>query len=516
MNGWKKFLNLFFSKLVLGGLMIVLQFGWIVYITYKATLQSSLLNVLLHFLAILLALYLVSRDMRPFFKLSWIFFVLLLPLFGCAAYFLFGRSNLTKRTQKRLMQIANEEDLKCYSYENINEEIRSKSLDAYLQSQYIAKNSGYPIYREQESTYYSCGEEMFPALLKDLRSAKDFIFMEYFIFETGEMMDTIVDILEQKAKEGVHVRLIYDGVGSIGTLPNRYYKVLQAKGIHCACFNPFRPVLSVIMNNRDHRKITVIDGRIAYTGGLNIADEYINKVERFGYWKDAAIRITGEDAVFSFTSMFLEMWSYIVRGTENYKRFRPQPAAIKAPDDAKGYIQPFGDTPLFKEQVSESVYLNLIERAKHYVYIFTPYLIIDSELSTALTKAAKSGVDVRIVTPGIPDKAMVYLLTQAYYPQLIAGGVRIYQYTPGFIHAKCFVVDDEYAVVGTINMDYRSLCLHFECGVFMYHTQSVLAVKEDALRTFAISEEVSLETCRKKNVVVRLIQSILMLFSPLM
>ena len=351
-------------------------------------------------------------------------------------------------------------------------------------------------------------------MLAALESAEHFIFLEYFIIEEGHMFHQIEDILEKKVKEGVEVRLIYDDVGCIGTLPPRYYKQLQKKGIKCAAFNPFRPLLSVIMNNRDHRKIFVVDGAVGFTGGINLADEYINEVKRFGYWKDTGVRIEGE-AVWSLTSMFLSMWNYIVHSTEDYSRFMPAQHQ-KAPFENDGFVQPYGDSPLDHESVGENIYLNIINRAKNYVYIFTPYLIIDHEMLTALCNAAKDGVDVRIVTPGIPDKKMIFLLTQSYYAPLIQSGVKIYQYTPGFIHAKCFVCDDEIATVGSVNLDFRSLYLHFECGVFFYRSAVVAQVKEDCLNTFVCSEQMTAEFCRNRPVPVRLLQSVLRLLAPLL
>ena len=334
------------------------------------------------------------------------------------------------------------------------------------------------------------------------------------------MLDAIVEILAQKAKEGVDVRFMYDGIGCIQTLPNKYYRYLQEKGIKCACFQPFRPLMSIIQNNRDHRKITVIDGRVAYTGGMNLADEYINARVRFGYWKDAAIRLTGE-CVWSFTSMFLELWDYILKTESDYTFYRATSMEKhrlqeKIHADEKGFVQPYTDSPLDHEDVGENVYLNMISRAKKYLYIFTPYLIIGSEMRTALVNAAKSGVDVRLVVPGIPDKKLVYFLTQSNFPYLIKNGVKIYTYTPGFIHAKCFVCDDEIATVGSVNLDYRSLFLHFECGVFMYRSKAVMQVKEDCLRTFEESEEMDVSFCRRRRLPVRMVQSLMRLFAPLL
>lgn len=544
----KRFASKLFSKLTIGVIIIILQFSWFVYLVYSAKRSSSAANMVFQVCAVALALYIANKDMRTSYRMSWIFLVLFLPIFGIPAYFIFGRSELTKRTRHKMETVVDR--VMNYRVEDAPtiEALKQNDFYAFQQSYYISSKAGYPIYREEDSTYYSCGEKLYPQLIEDLKSAKHFIFLEYFIIERGKMFDPIVDILEQKAKEGVEIRLIYDDVGCIQTLPPKYYKILQAKGIHCATFNPFRPVLSIIMNNRDHRKITVIDGKIAYTGGFNLADEYINAKVKFGYWKDAGIRLTGA-CVWNFTSMFLEIWDYITKSEDDCAFYRkasiPQLGemtreqllarrSLEAPEHegktvaasysyelephmcGAGFVQPYCDSPLDHEDVGENVYLNLIAHAKRYVYIFTPYLIIGSEMTTALINAAKCGVDVRIVVPGVPDKKLVYLLTQANFAHLIKGGVKIYKYAPGFIHSKCFVADDIYAAVGTINLDYRSLYLHFECGTFMYRTKAVMQVKEDALATIDESLLVTLSECQSKKLIVRMFMGALKLFAPLL
>ena len=512
----KKFVSKLLSRLVLTGLIILAQILWIGYTLYAASEINPFFEMGLHIIAVICALYVVYKDIRPNNKLSWVFLILFLPIIGVPCYFLFGRSDMTKSSRERMSEIINCVAPLRESAEEVETHLEGISLVAKKQMAY-AKNIGrYPVYMEKDTNYYKSGEEMFPDMLEDLRKAKKFIFVEFFIMRPGKMFDSIVEILEQKAKEGVHVRLIYDDMGCMDNLPPRYYKVLQGKGIHCASFNPVRPFLSIIMNNRDHRKILVIDGEIAYTGGVNLADEYINEIERFGYWKDAALRITG-DAVWTFTSMFLEMWNFITKNNEDYSRYKiATNENAKLIEEKKGFVQPYGDCPLDRKCVGEAVYLNMINNATKYIYIFTPYLIVGAELTTALINAARSGVDVRIVTPGIPDKRMVYLVTQANYEQLIRGGIKIYQYTPGFIHSKCFVVDDEYAAVGTVNMDFRSLTLHFECGVFMYRTACIEQVKKDALQTFETSRQISLEECENKNFFFQLFLSVLRLFAPLL
>lgn len=510
----KKIAHLLFGRFFIVGLSILLQFTWLFLVLWQFSYQFTYANLALRGIAIIMVLVIVNRWGNPANKLSWTFLILLSPIFGLLIYFLFGRSDLRKRTRER-MDAINREVSACLGRDRKTEEaLKSEDISVYRQSKYINDWGHFPLYRNTATKYYKCGEDMFPDMLAALRQAEHYIFLEYFIIEEGYMFQTIVDILEEKVKQGVEVRLIYDDVGCISTLPPKYYRVLQKKGIKCAAFNPFRPIMSVILNNRDHRKILVVDGYVGFTGGINLADEYINKVERFGYWKDTGIRIEGE-GVWSLTNMFLSMWNYILRTKEDYQRFMPS-VYQKEPFVTDGYVQPYGDTPLDHENVGENIYLNIINRATDYVYIFTPYLIIDHEMTVALGNAAKNGVDVRIVTPGIPDKKIVFLLTQSYYEPLLRSGVKIYEYTPGFIHAKCFVCDDTIATVGSVNLDFRSLYLHFECGVWMYRSEAVSQVKEDCLETFACSEEKTLAFCRSRFILVRALQSVLRLMAPLL
>ena len=512
----KKVLNKLFGRLVLTAIIILIQLGWIAVTLYEAGAISAWFSLGLRIVSLVCALYVVYKDMRPHNKLSWIFLILLLPFVGCPCYFLFGRSEMTKKNRAQIAQLQDFVEPMREVQPDVEEYLKQKDGIAYKQMMFPQNTGKYPIYMEKESKYYSVGDDMFVDMLEDIKNAKEYIFLEFFIMKQGYMFDTLVEALAEKAREGVHVRLIYDDMGCIDEFPRDFYKALQAKGIHVACFNPFRPFLSIIMNNRDHRKIVVIDGKVGYTGGLNIADEYINKIERFGHWKDAGVRITG-DAVWSFTTMFLEMWSYVTKGTEDFSRFKfLENDNQKLIASNKGVIQPYGDCPLDKRFITEGVYLNLINNARNNVYIYTPYLIIGSEIATALINAARSGVDVRIVTPAIPDKKMVFLLTQSNYENLIRGGVKIYQYSPGFIHSKCFVVDDEFASVGTTNLDFRALYLHFECGLLMYKTESVHDVTEDMLETIRKSREILLEECENKNFFYQLFLSVMQLFSPLL
>ena len=511
----KRIFKLLTSRLFIIGVMILLQIAWIVLFLVDFSLRYSFASVFINVVAILLAFSVITRWSNPSFKLSWVFFIMMVPIVGVPVYLIFGRPGLTRGTRKR-MDAVNAKIEPCLTENTqITEYLRKEHPQAALQSDYIWNAAHDPVYGHTSSCYYKCGEELFEAMLADIRHAQTYIFLEYFILDTGEMYDTLVKELEKKVSEGVDVRLIYDDVGCVNKMPPHFYRKLQEKGIKCAAFNPARPVLAIIMNNRDHRKIMVIDGKISYTGGVNIADEYINKIHRFGYWKDTGIRLEGE-ASKNFTAMFLEMWDYIVGSESRFDSYLPDTSyAERIP--TQGYVQPYDDTPLDNENVGENVYLNMITRATRYVYIFTPYLILDQEMTVALCNAAKSGVDVRIVTPGIPDKKMVFLLTRSHYARLLENGVRIYEYTPGFLHAKCFVCDDEYATVGSVNLDYRSLYLHFECGVFLYQTPAVAQVYADMQETFAVSREVMIEDCRKKHPFgMRLLHALLRLIAPLL
>ena len=510
----KKIAHLILGRFFIVALSIILQVVWMSLVLWQFSYQFTYANLGIRILAIILVLVIVNRWINPANKLSWTFLILLSPVFGMLVYFIFGRSGLTKRTAQRMDAVNREVAAVRKQEKAVMQELQFEEPRVYSQSRYIHDWADFSIYKNTTTKYYKCGEEMFAEMLEDLKKAEHYIFLEYFIVQEGHMLSQVLEILEEKAKNGVDVRFIYDDVGCINTLPPRYYEKLRKMGISCVAFNPFRPFLSVIMNNRDHRKIFVVDGKVGYTGGINLADEYINEVERFGYWKDTGVRIEGE-AVWGLTTMFLEMWNYINRTSEDYTKYFPE-VWQKEPFVGDGFVQPYGDSPLDHETVGENVYMNIINKAKNYVYIFTPYLIVDNEMLTCLCNAAKSGVDVRIVTPGIPDKKAIFLLTQSYYAPLLASGVKIYQYKPGFIHAKSFVCDDEIATVGSINLDFRSLYLHFECGVFMYRSKAVMELKEDCLKTFEESEKMTLDFCRNRNVFVRMLQSVMRLFAPLL
>ena len=508
----KKILRFITQRVVITALLIVLQalllFGFI----------WKLDNYFVYFyagsvlLSLLITLGIINSKSNPAYKIAWLIPILLFPVFGGLVYMLFGSDRTGRYLRKKLQGIGTEMD-------NVIGEAHRRSgaeqlpPDAANQSRYISHCAYCPPYQNTTTEYLPLGEVKFERMVEELKKAKHYIFLEYFIIQEGKMWNTILDILRQKAAEGVDVRVIYDDMGCIMILPTGYDRTLEQMGIKCRIFNPFVPILSSRFNTRDHRKICVIDGNVGFTGGINLADEYINAYEKHGHWKDTSILLKGE-AVFNLTVMFLSMWDYLdgTTGKTDYSRYYP----TVWDENAKGYVQPFADNPLDDEAVGETVYLNLINKAKRYVYITTPYLILSSEMLTALTSAAKCGVDVRIITPHIPDKWYVHAVSRSHYQPLIEAGVKIYEYTPGFIHAKTFVVDDDYAVVGTINLDYRSLYLHFECAVWMYQTPSVAQVRDDFFKTQQISQEITLEECRSLSFPRRLGRSVLRVFAPLM
>lgn len=460
-----------------------------------------------------LVIYIINRPVNPDFKIAWIIPILILPVFGGLLYLFVYLQFGGKLLNMRINSISAATKEYANPNPSIMEELKEKNPETANLADYLENYAGYPAYKNTTVKYFPSGEDKFEELKLQLKKAKQFVFLEYFIIQDGMMWNTILDILKEKVKEGVEVRLMYDGTCSWTLLPYNYPKQMEAAGIKCKVFAPIRPALTTSQNNRDHRKILVIDGKTAFTGGINLADEYINKKVRFGYWKDTAIMLRG-DAVRSFTLMFLQMWNIDAR-EENYSRYLDVEEYLPA-YGAPGYVMPYSDSPLDKEQVGEMVYLDMIYTAKRYVHIMTPYLILDQEMIVALSYAAKRGVDVSIIMPYKPDKIYAFLLAKTYYPELIKAGVKIYEFTPGFIHAKSFVSDDQKAVVGTINLDFRSLYLHFECAAYMYEVPEIQKMEDDFQNTLDQSRLVALEDCKKEKLIVKLMGRLLRLFAPLM
>ena len=510
----RRVLNFIFSRMVIVGLLILFQLALIIGVIWKLSNYFVYFYIVSVLVSIIVVIRLVSKKDNPSYKLAWAIPIMLFPVFGGFFYLLAGNSKLSKKISKRLEVIYYRTTPHLRQDPKIIKALEEKDRQMANQVKYINDYALFPMYQNTTTKYLSPGESFFESLMEELEKAEHFIFMEYFIIREGEMLDPIIEILERKAKQGVDVRFLYDDIGSLRTVPYKYEEKLRKKGIRCEVFNPLAPVLNMILNNRDHRKITVIDGHTGYMGGINLADEYINAIEKYGHWKDAAIMIKGE-AVWNLTMMFLQTWNFSNGEFDDYEKFKPH-TYHPEPFESDGYVQPYGDSPLDRETVGENVYLNLLHRAKDYVYISTPYLIVDNEMVTALTLAAKSGLDVRIVTPYKEDKWYVHIVTRAYYKQLLEAGIKIYEYTPGFIHSKTVVSDDEVAIVGSINMDYRSLYLHFECATLVYQNKTVFEVKEDYLKMLEVCTPITLEICNSVSIATRILRSILRLFAPLM
>ena len=503
-----------FSRTFLTILIFLIEF---VLIIVGITLLESYyipVSIVGRILAVFIILHIIYKKENPEYKLPWLFLIALLPLFGVVIYAFFGNERMMKRSFLRYKSAYEKinETYKLLPNENEDKEINGFLKEKYGIEKYIENSAHMKGYIGSKVDYYGEGALFFDALIKDLKSAKSFIFMEYFILSKGYMWDTIHGILLEKVKQGVEVRILYDDMGTLGTLKPSFCRKLNKEGIKTRKFNKIYPIIAVVFNNRDHRKITVIDGKIGYTGGLNIADEYINKEERFGHWKDTAIRIEG-GAVNNLTSLFLMDYDISSKTPCDYTKY------FANDEDAfenTGYVVPFGDgpRPFYKNLIGQENYLKLIRSAKKYIWISTPYLIIDYALRTALQSAAQSGIDVRLILPGVPDKKIIYNLSRSNYQSLLGSGVKIYEYSPGFIHAKMAVVDDELAFVGTINLDYRSLVHHFECGATMYKCPCIKDIKDDFEKTF--------EECRvvpenfNQRFITKIFNSVLSLFSPLL
>lgn len=474
------------------------------------SLSTIILGVLEFCIALFTTVRITIRDMSPDAKMSWIVVLVFAPIVGSMLYLLFSHNFPTRA--KRLLHL--DINARAAVYTECPDDCADVLGDYIRHSRQIYDGSRGVPRKYSDVRFLNCGEAFWETLLVELEKAEKYIFMEYFIIEKGKMWDAVEDILARKAAEGVTVKVMYDDIGCLTRLKRNYWKTLRAKGIECLRFNKLRPVLSAVHNNRDHRKITVIDGKVGFVGGVNFADEYINEIHPLGHWKDSAVILRGA-AVQNLIIMFLTMFdSQDATQLENYEKFIPEYYEYF---DEAGIVQPFGDgpNPLYNTHVAEDVILNMITNAKKYIYITTPYLIIDYNLSSALCRAAEGGVDVRIVTPRIPDKKIVFWITRRNYRRLFAHGVKIYEYTPGFIHAKNYICDDEVGMVGTINMDYRSLVHHFECGVWMYKTECLKDIKADIESVFAESELMTPQSA-KLSVPKRIISAVGSLFAPML
>ena len=491
----RRFLKLLVSRFFWTFLFIFFQLG-MVYLTLRYVESRFGLTLVSYVLGVLVAFLVFSRDDAPEYKLSWILLILVVPFFGCSMYLIFGNKKKGIVQEKKMRRY--HELTARHVIDSFPKAVEPEAVldpDDLKLSRYVSELSDSRVFSETSAEYYPLADYCFPEMVKELEKAQRFIFLEYFIYQKGIFWDTILEILRRKVSEGVEVLLMYDDMGSIGTLPKGYYKVLRGYGIKAVAFNPVRPRLNPKLNYRDHRKVCIIDGNVAISGGLNLADEYINKTVRFGHWKDNGFIIKG-DGVWNYTFMFLQLWSYSAPEEFVVKDFSPYMPTVT--EEGDGYIQSFGDSPLDEFSVAENAYINVINSSKGYVWISTPYLILDSSMINALTMSAKSGVDVRIITPSKPDKKSVYAHTRANYGKLLQNGVKIYEYEPGFIHSKMFLSDDKTAIVGTTNMDFRSFFLHFESGTIFYGGKILEAVKDDFTDTFVSCHEITYEVFKAR------------------
>lgn len=508
----RKLIKILTSRLVSVVILILLQLLFLLMTLTRVAVAYQILP-LFTIMGYIEVIYIISMDEDPSYKTAWCVLILAFPVFGGMLFMLCAGKKMpaklshgTTQASARMRSLLNQD-------ESLLKKMQEENEDAYRLFQYGLNTSRFPIYKNTESTYFRSGEEWFPVYLEELKKAKKFIFMEYFIIDEGDAWSAVLDILKEKAMNGVEVRLVYDDFGCCTTLPYHYDKYLNSLGIETYRFNKLRPSLAITMNNRDHRKITVIDNQVAFTGGVNLADEYVNTKERFGYWRDTAVMLKG-DAVWSFTVMFLGIYSYLRKDedTIDYSRYNILNTTVH---EEENWFQPFSDTPTDNVLTGLSTHMNLVNIAKKYVYISTPYLILNNDMISTLCLASNNGVDVRILTPHVPDKWYVFMITQHNYKKLISNGVRIYEFTPGFNHAKDIVVDDEYCTVGTVNTDYRSYYLHFENGVLMKNENQAKQMKSVFLEDLEKSHEVTLDECNKTNVFVRILRAVLNLMAPL-
>lgn len=509
-KGKKGFFSVIFSRMGVVLILLLLQIGALMMIYLRFGNYWPHFYGAMEALSILMVLYLINTDAAAYYKTTWLVFLLIAPVAAVPFYF-YLKLDVGHRTLLSRLRRISRETASAIPLTGAEKTLADRSPVDHSLSCYLRRVDGYPTYQNSGVTYYPTGEEFFPAFLEDLRAAKSFIFMEYFIIQPGEMWDQVVDILAEKADRGVDVRLIFDGTCEFFRVPRDYAAGLRARNIQTHVFAPIRPFVSTHYNYRDHRKITVIDGRVAYTGGINFADEYLNLIHPFGHWKDTALRLTGE-AVRTFTLLFLQTWQM------DQKEFDLEPylSAFQPEPDARGWVIPYGDHPLDDELLGEQVYMHILNTATRYVHIMTPYLILDSEMETALKFAAKRGVDVTILMPAIPDKKIPFAIAKGHYPALIAAGVKIYSYTPGFLHAKSFVSDDCRAVVGSINLDYRSLCHHFEVAAYLYDCPAVADVERDFQRTLRQSRLVTRSDAAHPGAFYWIAGRLMKVFAPLM
>ncbi|MCM1334837.1 MAG: cardiolipin synthase [Bacteroides sp.] len=506
----RKIFKFLTGRLFIISMLILIQ---ILLIVLPAIFLSALSVPIFFFFLVIdffLVLAIVDRNYNSSFKIAWLIPVLSIPVGGALLYILFGRNHLNKKNTERLKNaVESSAGIITADHELLNM-IGEKNAHLKREASYIINNSRSNIYAFTETEFLNPGSLFFERLVVDLNKAEHFIFLEYFIIGDGEMWRKTLEILTKKAAAGVEVRLLYDDIGTINLLPSDFPEKMEKLGIRTAVFNPYKPSLDQFLNYRDHRKFAIIDGKTAYTGGINIADEYINRKKRFGFWEDSSVKLDG-DAVKKVTVLFLEMWYFTTQEKPEFNKYLP---AYQAKND--GFVIPFSDEPLFQEMIHENAYINVIDSAKESVYICTPYLILDNTMESCLIRAAKSGIDIKIITPHHPDKKMVFEMTRSNYQGLIDNGVEIYEFTPGFMHTKMIISDGMTAIVGTCNFDFRSFYLHFENGVWMYRSKAVKQAQDSFFKALSASERITPDFFKNIPMRTQIVRAFLKIFSPLM
>ncbi|MGQ7662691.1 cardiolipin synthase [Streptococcus suis] len=514
----KKLWKIIYSRVFIVLALLLLTVFAIFWVVGSLAVYVPAILTALQVFSIIVAISIINRPMNASFKLTWIIFVIGVPIFGALFYFILQSNIETRRYRKNFKRQSAILRQFSHTSEKVMKGLAREDKEQLKLAHYMSEYVGYPLHTNTDAVYFPSGEAKFEALLEELKKAEQYIFMEYFIVDFGYMWESILTILKEKAEQGVEVRFMYDGMNSLSLLPYNYYKTLRSYGIKAKVFSQIIPALSTVQNNRDHRKITVIDGKVAFTGGVNIADEYINQKERFGYWKDAAIMVKGE-AVANFTNMFLQMWNYNEKTeTDDLKYLKTHKDLETETVDAEGFFLPYGENPFDGDEVAKRVCLDMIQSATDYIYIMTPYLVLDDEMIDNLTYAAKRGVEVRILLPHIYDKKSAYLAARTDFPTYLEAGIEIFEFQPGFVHSKVVLVDDKKATVGTVNMDFRSFYLNFECGLYIYNHSTVLAaIKDDFTQSFKKSQQINLLTFHKTySWYKRLGGALLRIISPLL
>ncbi|NLB61124.1 MAG: cardiolipin synthase [Clostridiales bacterium] len=498
---------------VLVCILLALQIALSILIIAGAGFVFYCLGIAFALISIIIALCVAGTKFQAEYRIAWIALILILPLFGSIVYLIYWLQAKSNKFGKAFMEANKKGKTQLQTNNKLSENIALSNKAYFPHVNYLEKSAGFPLYENTANKYLKIGEEFYASLLQELAKAKKYIFIEFYAIKEGKMWDGVLQILEQKASEHVDVRIIYDDLGSFSLFKADYIVQLHSKHIKTVAFNPLRPILTTVQSCRNHRKSVVIDGIVAYTGGINIADEYINEHEIHGHWKDTAIMISG-DGAWCMSVIFLSLWSFCTSEAVDYRSFEPIGDLLNA-YSTNGYVQPYYDNPFDDERVAESAYLNIIQRAKNYLYIHTPYLIIGDTLLFALSLAAKSGIDVRIVTPHADDVRFMRMATRSYYRRLVEAGVKIYEYAPGFMHSKLMISDDNIAVIGSVNLDYRSLNLQLECGIMLYESSEIQNMKSDYLNSLDLCNKITKDIC-ETSAFVRFLQGIIRIFSPIL